>query len=1433
MVQSRSASAAAAARVQEARGTGTTSASATLASTTNGNLLVAVLQFNNNGSITPPSNWQLAVRQSPNSSVGVAIYYYPNNPGSITSVSFSVTSSTSTVLQVAEFSGIQQSTPLDATGTAPAAAGADSITVSLTNNTGPALVIGAFGNNGDKSNQAFGNASSPFTNLFASGDVAGAASHELGTYNLSAGSGSLSETISTSNKPSDMIAAIASFKVAVTTYYWRGGLSGCAAGSAFTSTSCWATSSGGASSGAAPGTADSVVFDGAGNASCAMNAGVTVNSITVRSGYTATITHSSGNISLGGTLSIASGTFSSTTNNTTSIRTNQSGSYGGDLTITGGTFTASGAAIGVRSLTVSGASTTFSPGASAVSTNNSGTVTLSAGNITFGSGGLTPAGTVTVSGATVTMGNAAFTAPGAVTCSAGSMTFGSGNVAFNGGLTVSGTGAVTLGTGTTQTATSVTVSSSSASALTFGASSTFTNTQNFSQSAGTITGNGATINMDVASGDAFTMTGGTFNAGSGTITFGQTGHSSGATTTINGASAVFDGSSGTQHFQGVLTVTSGTLKTGTADMASGSTGGSGNTEKQVVLSSAGTLTLGSAGFDFPSTAAMTIDGTLNAGSGTVTFSGPSTLTISSTGTINGNTSATTFSNPVTVTGTINGNTSTMTFSSTLSVGGTFSGASGTQRFAGAVTVSGTLSTGNASLTGGSAATRLVTISSGGTMNLASSGFAFTSTTSMSIAGTLTASSSGGTVSFAGPVALTGTLNAGGATITVTGALTMTGTSAFNGNTGTTTFSAAPTLTAGTFTVGDAASTGSVTFNLGATFASGMTLAFPTSGSNLRLASGQTLTVNGTVTGSAGTAATLPKISCSNCSGTGITVAFGSTSVLNVDGLEFNNSVAAGVSIASSTTGPTYTKLGHLKFLNNVGGAGSTHLVITLRTQTIQVPGCYFDTTAATNVTLNGTSGLLRGARALFEYQSAAVNGSGAGESRDADGDNASSDPNPDNNYGENTATPYFGSVVQWSGASPNDIAGSAEGSPTAAFDWNTFAFYGIYTEYKNITGTGTADRLWVRAADGTASYYFDVPNAQGDLVGSPVWMTANETALGLDVNGDGDQTDTSVHVVYIATSLGRIIKLIDNGSTLARPAAGNWSSDFTSASVSTISSPLATDQTNLYFAGTGSSATKIFGVQVSAGAAEKTLVKNIGSVSAITAAISWKRISGVVYAYLGSTATSSQAYIYRVNVSPGAVVDAIFTGLTTSVNGSVRLQNNRAYAVTNGGQLHALDATNFGIGGFTNVSGYPYQTTAAVPIQAPAWIDSASGVAYFGDDSGKLYSVSSAGALATGYPYTVSSSAITSSPLYIPGTGIVVTGAADGFVYFIDRHNASGNPNLFSRYYVGAGAVTNVSYNNNTAQYMVSSQWTSAANNDGKLAFINASSVTDPTSSTE
>src|SRR5262249_51404016 len=154
----------------------------------------------------------------------------------------------------------------------------------------------------------------------------------------------------------------------------------------------------------------------------------------------------------------------------------------------------------------------------------------------------------------------------------------------------------------------------------------------------------------------------------------------------------------------------------------------------------------------------------------------------------------------------------------------------------------------------------------------------------------------------------------------TGAVTLQASGAFNGNTGSGTFQAAPTLTSGTFTLAAAGSTGRWTFNQSATFASGVTLALPSDRVRLSLAPTKVLTLNGPVTSSVGASSTLPKIDCNGCgAGQGITVSFGATSTLNVDGLELDNSVAAGVSIAS---GATYTLLRRLKFANNVGGAGS-------------------------------------------------------------------------------------------------------------------------------------------------------------------------------------------------------------------------------------------------------------------------------------------------------------------------------------------------------------------------------------------------------------------------------------------------------------------------------------------------------------------------------
>jgi hypothetical protein len=754
-------------------------------------------------------------------------------------------------------------------------------------------------------------------------------------------------------------------------------------------------------------------------------------------------------------------------------------------------------------------------------------------------------------------------------------------------------------------------------------------------------------------------------------------------------------------------------------------------------------------------------------------------------------------------------------------GGTLTAGTGNVTLTGAATVNG----GTVTLGAGTEALQSTLAVSGGTLTGGSGPVTIAGAATINGAGTINAGNSSNfrlNSTLAIGSGTSGTFNANSATVTFTGGVTLQNGGAFNGNTGSGTFSAAPTFTNGTFTLADAGSTGRWTFNQSAWFSSGVTLALPADKGELSLLPGRTLTLNGPVTSNVGTASTLPKIDCNGCTSLqGITVAFNATSTLNINGLEFDNSVAAGVSVAN---GATYTLFKRLKFLNNVGGAGSTHLLLTIGSAVVNAPGCYFDTTAAHNVTLYGAPSSPAGARAIFEDQSVATNGSGAGASLDQDGDTN------EDNVGENTSTaPYYGSVIEWVRASTTDIAGTVVGFPAPAFDWNTFAFYGVYVAFKDTAGAGTASVLWRRNDDGSAAASYSVPQTSGDIVGTPFWDIVNEVTAGVDANGNGNQTDTDVHVVYIATTLGHIIKLVDTGAAFTAPASGPWATDFSSpASVATITSPLTEDRTNLYFGGTnGSAAPCIFGVQIAGGANEKTLQKTVTSVSLVTTTPSWSIYSGSTYLFVGSTATSNQAYVYRVNMSAG-IVNANFSGVASNVNDSATLVNNRAYAVTDGGTLHVLDASNFGTGAFKNLTGFPYQSTAAQAIKAAPWVDYKTNYAYFGDDGGNLYVVTDTGANLSGYPLSISASIkMSSSPMYRPGTGVIAAGANDGYLYFVDRQNASNVPQVFKRYFLtSSGTVSSVSYDSNISSYLV-------ASSDGKLVYISAADVVDPTPSTE
>jgi fibronectin-binding autotransporter adhesin len=1213
-------------------------------------------------------------------------------------------------------------------------------------------------------------------------------------------------------------------------------------------------------------TATSLSFPG----SVAVSGGVfTISTQTVTMG---SLTVNGGTFTLSGTRLTVSGAalFSSATDLSTATSLTFSGSFTvsagtmtlGSQTLSMGSLTVSGGALqgGTSVLTVTGATTsdsTLNMGSTTSGPTFQGDLSITGGATTLGSGTAAIQGALTVSGGTFNAGDfttAALTITGATHVNGGTFKSNKGALTFSGNTSIDSGSAFSCNTGN----------------LTFNGSVTVGGVA----TAATLHANSATINFafptTLIAPDSLLIQGTSstlFNDGVANISFGT--NAIAGTNSIDVVAGKVDLSSNastTFGANGNITVAAGgTLLT--------NTGAAPTTTFPKTVTVAGTMT-GAAG-DLVFAGPVTVSGTFSGGNGARSFStAASTLTVTGSGTYRPGTGAQTFNGAVSTAGTFDLATSSpaLTFgassSLTVSGGATTFGAQNPVTVTSLSVSSGTFNAGTSKLTvsgatnitGGTvtlSSTRVIVLTgavaiNAGTLTLGSSSSTVTVTgaTTVTGSGIFTAGSCTG-LSFNGGLTLgtspatssPGTFNGGTATTTIAGTtiqdgstfnvgaatsitfnttFSLLGSSAFNGMTGITTFSVAPALTSGTFSVGTAGTAGRHTFSQSTTFDSGATLSFPSDKGELRLANTKVLTLNGPVTSDVGTASTLPKIDCNGCAA-GITVAFGATSTINVNGLEIDNSIATGVTIAS---GVTFTTFKRFKFASNVGGAGSRHLDITLGTAVVNAPGFYFDNlnSVVTNVRLNGTSGQNNGAHLIMEFQSTGTNGLLAGEAADADGDTNN------DGFGENLASPYFGSVIEWVGASPSDTAGTAVGFPAAAFDWNTFTYYGVYVAYKNIGGAGTADRLWLRNTDGSAAYFYDVADASGDMVGAPFWDSINEVTAGLDVNGDGDMLDTSVHVIYIGTSLGHIIKLIDNGTSLAMPASGLWSTDFQDATkVTTISSPLSADSNNLYFGGTDpSTATKIFGVQIAAGGSQKTVVKNIGSVGAITAALAWRTYTGTTYVFLGSVAAMSQAYIYRVDMGAGSV-NASYNGATTTINGSVRVINNRAYAATDGGKVFALDAANFGVGGFTDMPGttYPYTTAALSPIKGGLYIDPASNYVYFGDNAGNLYVLTSTGAALANYPYPLTGTAhLTSAPIYIPGSGVIAIGASDGVVYFVDRRNGSNMPSLLYRYTAGTGSVSSVAWNASTSQYMVSTS-------DGKLTYINSSDVPDLTNGTE
>jgi hypothetical protein len=183
--------------------------------TTAGNLLVATVAY---AGVTPgfsaPSGWVRAVSKA--STLGeTEIWYYPGNPGAITSVSFTFTAGVAAALELSEWSGADAVSPLDKTGSTSTAA-TTSVTVSTSASTVAAGELAVTSYSQSFTSTTSGEVYTPasgWTNL-GSGAISTLAG-KTSDHRLGLAAGTISE-LETSSKSGRWAAAIATFKVACT-----------------------------------------------------------------------------------------------------------------------------------------------------------------------------------------------------------------------------------------------------------------------------------------------------------------------------------------------------------------------------------------------------------------------------------------------------------------------------------------------------------------------------------------------------------------------------------------------------------------------------------------------------------------------------------------------------------------------------------------------------------------------------------------------------------------------------------------------------------------------------------------------------------------------------------------------------------------------------------------------------------------------------------------------------------------------------------------------------------------------------------------------------------------------------------------------------------------------------------------------------------------
>jgi hypothetical protein len=612
-----------------------------------------------------------------------------------------------------------------------------------------------------------------------------------------------------------------------------------------------------------------------------------------------------------------------------------------------------------------------------------------------------------------------------------------------------------------------------------------------------------------------------------------------------------------------------------------------------------------------------------------------------------------------------------------------------------------------------------------------------------------------------------------------------------------------------------------------------TLTLSGANATITMASGQTLTMDGTLNSS--TSAGAPTIR--SASGTYhfyVGSSNGISPTLNISSLIVKNTDLNGMRIdgngaGTTTATTTFKQFDGVVFSNGTTGANTTYLQIYAPTLYLTSNGCSFGVgegagalpAAAVKLTGNGFTNGATETRAIFGATSCADNWTGGGSDKicltSAKSDDDNENSGAGNGIGDNTGT--NGAVVQFVRAAKSDTKGTIEGFPTPAFDWNTFAYYSTYIAYHDADPSNTKDRVYVRQADGsaaTSTYYWE--GAAGEtIVGTPRWTTVNST-----------------HYLYVAFASGKVYQLVDDSSAHTLTTTGaSWSTNpFTSAT--TITSPLALDASNVYVAG-ASSGNKVWSLKQTDG------TPTTGSPFVVSAAVSsaspavWTN-AGDTYVTIGVSTANTQ--ITNIDVTNSAMT---FSNTVPAGNVSGRIgfgsKTSRTLFVSDDlGNMYGIDPTSA-----SNVSRWSYAVGASTTI-GPAYYDFTGDTLMFGTGGGKLYALSTASGpsvsamtgYTTGFAPNSNTDAFSGAPLYYSGillAGNVGGATTGGKLYVIDRNASASSPctasgpNLLRQYNFGPNeSVSGVGYNAASNRYMVT---TSSTVSDGRLYYIDQ--VADPT----